>query len=489
MLLALGALSAACTSPTFRPVAEDYSMQRPAVDLRLGGAGRVVEAEEVVESESPRWTLERCVRRALDANRRLLDADAQVASAGYSLVAAEAEFQVQIQPRIFSALAEDGTSVTGADVSVRKLTRNGTILEFAPTITKSDGEFESGYRASITQPLLRGRQRDLVESTVNSARFDQRSAARARYIAEVDVVLATIQTVYRVIGERESLELIEESAARAEAHVIAATARQRAGLSTSLDLFRATQQRNRIMDSRATALRAFEDATDSLRLLLALPLNAPMEVQAPLEVASDQITLDQAVAIAVGRRVELRQAEDEVNEARRLARVAEINTQLDVDLVLSLGHFGRSGALADSFELSSPQLGVSLASNTDVRRIAEKANYEQAKLRAGVTNRTYRLRRDIVIQEVKRALRRVERGRRSIEIQRAQIEQAEGKLLVARAKFELGATTNFNLVEAEDDLRSAETALIRSVAQTIDSQFELRAALGTLVEIPEELAF
>jgi outer membrane protein TolC len=226
---------------------------------------------------------------------------------------------------------------------------------------------------------------------------------------------------------------------------------------------------------------------DSLRILLALPLNTEMRIDAPLDVAKGGVTLEQAVAIALERRVELRQAEDDVSEARRLTRVAEINTQIDVDVVLSLGQTGTSGAFADSFELGSPQLGISLASNSDVRRIAEKAAYEQARIRATITNRSYRLRQDLVIQDVKRGLRRVELGRRSIEVQRAQITQAQGKLIVARKKFELGLATNYNVVEAEDDLRTAETELIRAVASTVDSQYSLRAAIGTLVEIPEEL--
>lgn len=481
---------AACTSAEIRPLPGGVRHTRPAVDLRLGDTGHVVEqapSAGLADPADPVWTLGRCVRQALEANRGLLDADSQVEAADYSFIAAESEFQVRVLPSVLSTVNDDGSDATSANVSIQQLSRNGTLVEFVPSITRSNQAYESGYRASLTQPLLRGRQRDFVESSVNRARYGQRSAARSRYLVEVDVVLATIQAVYRVIQERESMRLIEESAVRAEANLAAAGARERAGLSTSLDVFRASQQRNRVRDARNTAVRAFQDAMDSLRILLALPLNTEMRVDAPLDVAKDGVTLEQAVAIALERRVELRQAEDDVSEARRLTRVAEINTQIDVDVVLSLGQTGASGAFADSFELGSPQLGISLASNSDVRRIAEKAAYEQARIRATITNRSYRLRQDLVIQDVKRGLRRVELGRRSIEVQRAQITQAQGKLIVARKKFELGLATNYNVVEAEDDLRTAETELIRAVASTVDSQYSLRAAIGTLVEIPEEL--
>jgi len=495
-LVGLAALTA-CSGPNNRGLDDRHIVSaarertRPAVDLRLAGEGSIVsgatpnDPAEITPDSPSIWNLERCVRQALVANRSLLDADDQVASQSYSLIAAEAEFQVRLRPGVFATANDEGDETAGADLGVQKLFRNGTLIEVVPSVRKTDGAYESGYSASITQPLLRGRQREFVEASVDRARFANRSAARAAYLLQVDVVLNTIVAAYRVVQERESMRLIAESAARAEGHLTAARARERAGLSTSLDVFRASQLRNRARDASDTATRAFQDATDALRVLLALPLNTVLEVEAPLDVAPDGLPMNQAIAVALARRVELFQAEDDITEARRLARVAEINTQLDLDLVLTMAHFGDSDAIGDSFDLGSPRLGISLASNTDIRRIAEKAAYEQAKLRADVTSRSYLLRRDLVIQGVKRSLRGVERGKRSINLQREQIHQAEGKLIVARKKFELGIATNFNVIEAEDDLRSAETALIRSVAATISSQYALRADIGTLVELPD----
>lgn len=430
------------------------------------------------------WTLERCLRRALTANRGLLDSEAALATADFSLLSADSAFLVQIQPTADLFIDDTGQRSTGIDVALSQLLRTGTVIEFVPSTQRTSEGFTTGYTATLTQPLLRGRQRALVESGVDRARFSIRTAERSRYLAQVDVALSTIRAVYRIVQARETLQLSIESAARSRGHLVAAQARQRAGLSTSLDVFRATQQAGRSQDALDTQTQAYGDAKDALKILLALPLEVELDVVAPLEIETEILGEDEAVALALGTRVELRQAEDSASEARRLVRVAGINVQPDLDLALTVSQFGADDAFGQSLGLGDAFFGLSLGTSNDFRRIPQKAAFEQAKIAADAAQRSFARRRDVIVQEVKRSLRAVERGRRSIQVQRGQIDQAEGKLLVARKKFELGLTTNRDVVEAEEELRSAEATLIASVANTVTAQFALRASLGTLLETP-----
>jgi outer membrane protein TolC len=460
----------------------------PVVDLGpSGGAPVGVPYAEPTAIPTPgsTWSLAACITRALRANRGLLDANSQVDSAGLSLVVAESAFELQVFPSATSTFGETAPEALGVELALSRQLRNGTTVSVIPAVRRVEDVFVSGYTATIDQPLLRGRQRELVEGPVDRARFGIRDAERTLRLVQVDVTLATVLAVYRVIQERESLSLIQDSAGRSEAHLEAARARERAGLSSSLDVFRATQQRNRAQDALDSALQAHDDAVDSLRLVLALPPDAPLEVEAPLQVVDGSLSEPDAVAIALGRRVEVAQALDTLGEARRMARVAAINTMPELDLVLSASQLGSDTEFDDSLEFGSLLLGVSLTSTSDWRRTSEKALFAQAQLGVQSAQRALDLRRDLVAQEVKRALREVDRGRKSIALQQQQIEQAAGKLEVARKKFDLGLANNFDVVEAEEELRSAQIALIRAITRMIASQFALRASLGTLVETSE----
>lgn len=455
-------------------------VESPITELQSG----VAEATAEPRYEST-WTLERCVRRALAANRGLLDVDAQVESAEWSLAAAESSFELRIVPRGRAGTTDEGEYALGAEVELSQQLRHGTRVEFVPQAISTDLETIAGYTATITQPLLRGRQRESVEDGVDRARFGVQSAERARHLARVDIVLATILAVYRVVQEREVLRLDQESATRSAAHLEAARARERAGLSNSLDVFRATQQMNRAQDALDTGAQAYADAVDLLRLLLALPLDTPLAVDAPLTLAS--LTLDEqdAIRLALRSRVELIRAREVVEERSRVAVVAEQQLAPDLDLVLSVGHFGRGSALDEATELGSPLIGVGLVTSIDARRTTERAQLADALLSTAAARRNLERQRDIVVQQVRGALRDVAWGERSIEIQRSQLIQAQGKLAVARKKFELNLASNFDVIEAEEDLRGAETALLRAVVRTIGSEHSLRAALGTLIESPD----
>ena len=57
-----------------------------------------------------------------------------------------------------------------------------------------------------------------------------------------------------------------------------------------------------------------------------------------------------------------------------------------------------------------------------------------------------------------------------------------GQLELARVKFRRGLADNFDLIEAETQLRRAQTGLVSSVVSYVVGTYRLRAALGKLVE-------
>jgi outer membrane protein TolC len=196
---------------------------------------------------------------------------------------------------------------------------------------------------------------------------------------------------------------------------------------------------------------------------------------------------EETVELAFQNRVELRQAWDGVKEAERRSRVAKHRILPELNVALSFSPSGSSDDFGDSLELNEYSWGVSLSSSTDVSRTAERAAYDQSMLTVNAAYRSMSLRRDEIAREARSALRGLNESEQRIEIQKEQIKNADGKLKLAQVKFKHGMANNFDLIEAEEQLRQAQTNMISVVIDYIVGSYSLRATMGTLLEQPTGL--
>ena len=459
-----------------------------------GGAGEEVRVQELSPltgkaAGSQRIGLQDAIARGLQANRGLMDSHDQARSAGFSIASSEAEFELKVLPR--ARIGATGASSAGVEedlstgVTLERKLRSGTSLSLGPQLSRTGAHFGAAVSTELTQPLLRGRGREYNLSGLRSAEFSGRSAARSLYVTRVETVVATVTAVYEVVRQREFVRLNEESARHLRGHAEATKAKERIGLASPIDTYRALIQLKQAEDALATGNEAYQDAFDSLKLILALPLDQRIEVDAPLTYDLARMTERQVIRTALAERVDLDQALDAVREAQRRARVAHHGTRPELNVVLGYTRLGSDGDFGRSLSFDDDAYTISLTSNTDIARTAEKAAYQQSLLTARTTQRNLSFQRDQVARQAKRELRSLRRSEKRISNQQDQIRQAEGKLKLAQVKFQHGLANNFDLVEAETELRRARINLVSAVLGYIVGTYRLRAAMGTLLERPD----
>jgi len=430
-------------------------------------------------------TLEEAINRALAANRSLAAAQDQVESVRFSLASAGAEFEVKVFPGVDAGVSSFQESF-GAGVSLQKKFAIGTEAAVEPRIGKIGSAYNSIVTTSLTQPLLRGVKREFNLSGVHGAEFADRSAKRSHHLARVDTVIETVTAVYEVVRQRELVSLNEESERRLEEHATAARAKEKVGLSSPIDTYRATIELKQAQDDLTTAREALGDARDDLKLILALPLEEDIQVDAPIAYDAVKMTEDEAVAASLRNRVELEQAADRVEEAERQSRVAKHNTLPDLDLVVDYSRFGLGDSLGQSTSQGVETWGIGLRSRTDAARTVERAAYGQSLVATRSARRSNDLQRDQVVRQVKRELRNLDRSEQRILIQRDKREQAKRQLALARVKFQHGLATNFDLIDAETELRRAQVSLVSTRIDYVLGTYRLRGAMGTLLREPDE---
>ena len=362
---------------------------------------------------------------------------------------------------------------------------------------------------SLVQPLLRG----AGKANTANLRLAQRNTdvSGAAFRTQVETVLLQVEQAYwnLVFTERDqqvkqqsldlALEQLERTKAQVEVGLIAPVQQTQAEVAVASREAEIIAARNNV-----------ESAADQLRGLLraeTLPKGWDTPVVATDEpsVATTDIDLDHAIASALQNRPELRQAGASI-AARRVEVEANRNALLPrVDLVgaISVAGIGgdrieRSGfPFGDVIGIEEGGYGDAvdqlLSLNFRTWRIGvnvtypllnrtAKGNYARATIaedRAKVEHE--RVRQQIVLEVRQAARERLATAEQLVAITKAR-ELAERQLEIEQDRFGVGMTTNFEVLEFQEDLAEARTNELRAMIDSRVADAQMSRATGTLLQ-------
>jgi len=425
-------------------------------------------------------TLEEAINLALRTNRNLLNSASGVESQRLSLSSAESEFDLKIFPSASAGLSDD-TETVGTGISLGKKFRTGIKTLLSPQVQKAD-EYSCEISISLEIPLLRdfGKEKNLDK--IRRSQFSLRTAKRSFYQTQVNTVLDTVSAVYDIIKQKELVRLYESQVRDLKGHAKTAKVREKVGLATPLDIYRAEIRLKDVEDSLTLARENLRNAKDRLNLILAISMEKTTDVSAPMEFEKINTSLKEATEIALKNRVELEHAEDEVREARRKSDIAKHDILPRLNLEMNYERYAYSEDIDKSMRLDEDRWSINLVSNTDFARTSEKANYQQSLIHFRTSRLNLEAKQDEIKRDVRRQTEALRKSEERIKIRKEQIKQAEGKLALAKVKFNHGMADNFDIIEAETELRKARVNLLSVETDYIVGIYRMRAVLGTLIE-------
>lgn len=431
-------------------------------------------------------TLMDVINLALRANRSLISSTYGVDSRKFSLDAAQSEFEWKFFPGA-SVSATDGTSSIGSGVTVEKKFAPGPVAALSPQIVRTDDDddteaYSGEVGISLTVPLLRGFGSEINLNSVRTAEYSLRTAHRSHYLVKVNIVLEAVSATYNIVEQRELVRLYQDQIESFQGHAVMAKAREKIGLATPIDVYRAEIRLKDAQDNLSRAREALRNAGDRLKIVLATPLEQAMQVVAPLDYLPLDITMEEAVATALQNRVELKQVDDQIEEARRASRLAKTNLLPQLDLVARYTRTGSDDRFSRSMRLNEDFWSINLTSTTDWSRTAEKAAYQQALLAVKTDELNRWTRIDGIKREVRQNFDSLLKAAERMQIRNEQIGQASGKLALAKIKFGYGMANNFDVIEAQTELQVARVNLLAAKIEHIVGRYRLRATMGTLIE-------
>jgi outer membrane protein TolC len=438
-------------------------------------------------------SLTRAVEIALSANRNLAISRLSYESEELGLDAARAEFELKVVPTTMlgtlssNAFAPTATGINSSiGAQLAKKFETGTMLAIGPSWNRSGDTRNQTLNLSLQQPLLKGFGSDVNLDGVRRAQFTIASAGRALDQARVNAALETIATYYEVIKQEKLAELNDTLAERLRRHAIVARSKERVGVATPMDTYRAQIHLKDAEDSGNQARNAHEAAKNQLKLILNMSLEWDIKLAAPLppELRVPNVELE-----AVRQRAELVQLRAEIEEATRAIQVAANALLPDVTLRWNYGQaVAAQPAFAQFLPTTQRQSSVYLQATSDLYHTAEKANYRRAELRLESLRVSLETKSADIRRQVRQQLALLDEGKRRIVLRMEQIRQAEGKLALAEVKFAHDMADNFAVIEAEGERQRARANLFATEAEYAVGVYNLEAISGHLLDaFPEKL--
>ncbi len=455
---------------------------------------------DIASNEIPMWEIGSAVSQALKANRNFITGLESVERADLNLEYELSEYDWKVSPNSRLAYTDDGNGngvkfapEIGCDFSKKFM--SGTKFFFSPKFSKMGKQVLTNMRAMITQPLFRGLGYWYTTARVQGASFQYRAAVRNMHVARVKLIVKVITSIYDIIKLEEVVRLNEESCERLGGCVTAARLKEKIGLSDSLDVYRAETELRHAEENLTNAQERLQEGYDLFRELLALPMDLPIKVCAPMQYYDLECDMDEAIQTALSYRIEIDQAQDNIYEQKRIVSWADQNLWPDLNLLLD--YQVAKNRLGARFEDENgqeyftydwykkrPNWTVGFSSQSDLHRSGEKLFYDNSLLAMDAAYRNMEQTEVNVTMEVKRALRTLKLTSKRIELQEEQIKTAEGELYLSQIKFSRGMANNFDVIQAEKNLRTAHIAYLSAVVDHINGEYQLKGVLGTLADKP-----
>ncbi len=433
-----------------------------------------------------RLTLEEAVSLALRSNRNIGLAANSVRSSELSLQGARSAFDLKYRPA-GNIGAADGEAFVEAGMAVEKRLYSGTRMGVTPLVSQGDDATRALVDLSVEIPLLRGRGAAVNRDAVDQSAYSLRSSGRSLHLSRVDTVIQTVSAIYGILEQREVIALLEEQVREMAVHVETARMKKQVELADAMDVYRALIRLKDVQDSLSAARSGLSRSRNSLKRILALPLDQQVDVSAPFTIRPVSYSLAAAIDAALKNRKEIAQAEDALAEAERRAGVARDDLSPDLDLVLDYERVSQTDDFGFGRDRPEDRWQINLVSSTDWARTREKARYRQDLLDVANARLRIQARRDQIIAEVRNQLEVLENWRDRIRIKKEQVRQARGKQKLSQIKFKHSMADNFDLVEAESELFRARAGLAGARAAYIVNQYRLRAVMGNLLNAEGKL--
>jgi outer membrane protein TolC len=323
--------------------------------------------------------------------------------------------------------------------------------------------------ATVFQPLLRGNDRKVVLENLTQAERDTlyqiRSFNRFRKIFVVSVI-----TQYYQVLQKHELVKIAEANYNALAGLYGTVEKlTNAGRLSTFELDRVRQEMVKARDIHVQARKEYESLLDLFKITLGVPTTAEfrldedvLQVLKTKDVRNLDFNEDQAIEIALFRRLDLSNSADVVLDAQRKVYVAADALRADLNITgMANVSSPRQGSRQTLQNVDDYNLDFEL--NLPLDRVAEQNIYRKALITLNLQQREYDLAADTIKLEVRQAYRDFAEAVERIKLQSEAVTVAQERLRKTSLLMQYGRASSRRVLDAQDSLFEAQNEAVKAL--------------------------
>jgi outer membrane protein TolC len=363
--------------------------------------------------------------------------------------------------------------------------------------------YTSNLTFSITQPLLRGFRIDGTRAALQTARLSQDSDEIALQATIASTVAAARNAYWDLVFAAQAVEVAQQSLDLASKLVQDNQARVEIGTLAPIDVVSAQAEEATRRQALVQAQGTLATSELALNRLIVSGTDDPLwtahinPVDRPPSTA-EPIDLQAAVTRALQERTDLQQAKKTLasNDINLRNRVDQMKPALDLNASYGLAGLGgtqfvRSGlgggvsqtipggyadALRNITGFDAPTWSLQMNFSYPLGTSGAEANTARARLQQEQTQAQLKALELTIATDVTNAALTVRTDQQAVEAATAARDLAQKRLEAAQSKFEVGMATNFEVVQAQRDLRDAQNSELRAI-------LDYRKALVTFEQV------
>jgi outer membrane protein TolC len=396
---------------------------------------------------------------------------------------------VTVATTTYNAGLTQNLSKFGSNFSVQwnnnRQDSSSRLVTFNPT-------YIAGLTATFTQPLLRGLVIDQTRQQIGITRIN-REISEESLRATVTQTLANVRNAYwDLVFARSAVDVAQRALALADKLVEDNKARVEVGTLAPLDIVQAEAEAANRRQTLAVAEATLHTAELALKRFIVSGTEDPLWRQEllPTELPSLEPApsdIEGAVRRSLERRTDLINARKNLQSSDISLKFFRNQTLPEVDLVASYGAQGIGGTIlerdrdfggavintipggyGDALRLlrrrDYPNWNLQFNVSYNLFGSQAEAQHARARLQKGQAQARLRALELQVATEVTNAALSVQSNLKRVEAAVAARELAEKRLEAEQSRFEVGMTVNFFVVQAQRDLRDAQNAELRALA-------------------------
>jgi len=390
------------------------------------------------------------------------------------LVLLDTAFSYSTDPTISSSSSVNGKSFdinaslsqlfwTGASASA--IFNNGYTNTSSP-LALEPHYWQSQLGVALSQPLLKNFGREATEVNITISRLSKYASIEHLHTRMINTVAQVRTEYYNLYSLREQLEVRKVSLELARKILSETKARVDAGVLPSMEIlnadFGAASREKDVIDAE----KAVNDQLDVLRLLLQIGGSSDIVVADLPRRELYQISEDDVTRRALNR--------PDIKELKRTLEINELqtrvfgnNTKPDLRLIATAGVAALDRTYPRDMEkigtLDTPYWSIGLNFSYPIGNRAAENDYRKSRLKTEQTALQIKSLEEGALKDVKAAIRGVTTGYKQIEVTDRGRAFAEERLRAFIRKNEVGLATTKDVLDVENDLRTAKNNQITAL--------------------------